>query len=91
MRQRTFILLLLLLIIIIIIVIIIIIIQYLNNTLANRSNAVKWGLSNNYECTLCTNTQTLGHVIGGCSVTREMVQLEKRFDPTRYCELSVQN
>ena len=54
--------------------------RYLNNTLANGSNAVKWGLSNNSACTLCTNTQTLGHVIGGCSVALEERRYNWRHD-----------
>ena len=29
----------------------------------------KWGKSNNSACPLCTNTQTIGHVVGGYTVT----------------------
>ena len=51
------------------------VIRYLNNTLANGTNAVKWGITKDSSCKFCTNTQTLGHVIGGCSVAL----VEKRY------------
>ena len=51
-------------------------IRYLNNTLANGTNAIKWGITNNSSCILCREDQTLGHVIGGCNVALE----EKRYN-----------
>ena len=41
-------------------------IRYLSNTLANGTNAIKWGITNSYTCIFCDQQQTLGHVIGGC-------------------------
>ena len=52
------------------------VIRYLNNTLANGTNAVKWGITKDSSCRFCTNNQTLGHVIGGCSVAL----VEKRYN-----------
>ena len=52
------------------------VIRYLNNTLANGTNAVKWRITKDSSCKFCTNTQTLGHVIGGCSVALA----EKRYN-----------
>ena len=54
--------------------------RYLSNTLANGSNAVKWGISNNSACPLCTNTQTLGHVVGGCTVALNQKRYNWRHD-----------
>ena len=42
------------------------VVRYLNNTLANATNAVKWGIANDSTCRFCDRQQTLGHVIGGC-------------------------
>ena len=39
---------------------------YLNNTLANGTNSIKWGITNSSTCTFCDQQQTLGPVIGGC-------------------------
>ena len=41
-------------------------IRYLNNTLANGTNVIKWGITNSSTCIFCDQQQTLGHVIGGC-------------------------
>ena len=41
-------------------------IRYLNNTLANGTNAIKWGITNSPICIFCYHKQTLGHIIGGC-------------------------
>ena len=49
---------------------------YLNNTLANGANAIKWGITNGSTCISCDQQQTLGHVIGGC----ETVLLESRYN-----------
>ena len=54
--------------------------RYLSNTLANGSNAVKWGISSNSACPLCTNTQTLGHVVGGCTVALDQKRYNWRHD-----------
>ena len=51
-------------------------IWYLNNTLANGTNAIKWGTANSSTCTFCDQQQTLGHVIGGC----ETALLESRYN-----------
>ena len=51
-------------------------IRYLNNTLANGTNAIKWGITNNSTCTFCDQQQTLGHFIGGC----ETVLLESKYN-----------
>ena len=44
-------------------------IRYLNNTLANGTNALKWGIIASSTCTFCDQQQTLGHVIGGYETT----------------------
>ena len=49
-------------------------IHYLNNTLTNGINAIKWGITNTSTCTFCDQQQTLGHAIGGC----ETALLESR-------------
>ena len=50
--------------------------RYLSNTLANGSNAIKWGITNSASCLFCDKIQTLGHVIGGCLTALE----EKRYN-----------
>lgn len=40
--------------------------RYMNNTLANGSNILKWGKVESAKCKFCNNIQTLGHVIGSC-------------------------
>ena len=40
--------------------------RYLNNTLANGTNMLKWSRTANALCPACQKTQTLGHVVGGC-------------------------
>ena len=50
--------------------------RYLNNTLANGTNMLKWGRVTSSLCTACTNPQTLGHVMGGCKVHLK----EKRYN-----------
>ena len=40
-------------------------IRYLSNTLANGTNAIKWGITNSSTCTFCDQQQTLGHAIDG--------------------------
>ena len=42
--------------------------RYLNNTLANGTNLLKWGRAENCLCPACKNPQTLGHVVCGCKV-----------------------
>ena len=42
---------------------------YLNNTLANGTNAIKWGITNSSTSISCDQQQTLGHIIGGCKTT----------------------
>ena len=41
-------------------------IRFLNNTLANRSNMVLWGQTDDSRCTFCKEHETLSHVIAGC-------------------------
>ena len=41
-------------------------IRFLNNTLANRSNMVSWGQTDDSRCTSCKEHETLSHVIAGC-------------------------
>ena len=43
-------------------------IRYLNNTLANATNTFKWKFRTNPYCNFCHARQTLGHVVGSCSV-----------------------
>ena len=49
-------------------------IRYLNNTLANGTNAIKWGITNSSTCIFCDQQQTL--VIGGCKTAL----LESRYN-----------
>ena len=42
--------------------------RYLNSTLANGTNLLKWGRVENSLYPACKNPQTLGHVVGGCKV-----------------------
>ena len=51
-------------------------IRYLNNTLANGTNVIKWDITNSSTCILCDQQQTHGHVIGGC----ETAWLESRYN-----------
>ena len=51
-------------------------IRYLNNTLANGTNAIKWGITNSSTSIFCDQQQTLGHVIGGCKTAL----LESRYN-----------
>ena len=41
-------------------------IRFLNNALANRSNMVLWGQTDDSRCTFCKEHETLLHVIAGC-------------------------
>ena len=41
--------------------------RYLGNCLPNKSNAIKWGISQSATCEFCPETQTLGHVISACA------------------------
>ena len=43
--------------------------RYLSNTLANGSNAVKWGIATSAKCLFCNETQTLQHVISSCKTS----------------------
>ena len=52
------------------------VVRYLGNTLANATNTLKWGISNDSRCPLCGDAQTLGHVVGGCKVSLD----EKRYN-----------
>ena len=55
-------------------------IRYLNNTLVNGTNAIKWGITNSSICTFCYHKQTLGHVIGGCETALLVSRYNWRHD-----------
>ena len=42
---------------------------YLNNSLADGTNTIKWGITNSSTCIFCDQQQILGHVIDGCEFT----------------------
>ena len=44
-------------------------IRYLSNSLANGTNAVKWGIANSSKCLFCGENQTLQHVVSACKVS----------------------
>ena len=44
------------------------VIRYLNNTLANATNTLKWKVRTKPYCNFCHARQTLGHVGGSCSL-----------------------
>ena len=54
--------------------------RYLSNTLANATNAVKWGLTKSPMCILCDQNQTLGHVMGACEVALHQKRYNWRHD-----------
>ena len=41
-------------------------VRYLGNSLANGTNAIKWGITNSCLCLFCQGNQTLQHVISSC-------------------------
>ena len=43
------------------------IIRYINNSLPTRRNLQKWGLTSSSECSFCLNSESLLHVVVGCS------------------------
>ena len=43
--------------------------RYLSNSLANGTNAVKWGISTSAKCLFCNENQTLQHVISSCKTS----------------------
>ena len=43
--------------------------RYLSNSLANGTNAVKWGITNTSKCLFCNENQTLQHVVSSCKVS----------------------
>ena len=51
-------------------------IRYLSNSLANGTNAVKWGISNTTKCLFCNENQTLQHVVSSCKASLD----EKRWN-----------
>ena len=54
--------------------------RYVNNTLANGSNMLKWGRVESAKCLFCNNIQTLGHIIGGCNLFLEEGRYNFRHD-----------
>ena len=55
-------------------------IHYLNNTLANGTNAIKWGITNRFTCIFCDRQQALGHLIGGCGTALLESRYNRRHD-----------
>ena len=43
--------------------------RYLSNSLANGTNAIKWGIATTPKCLFCNENQTLQHVISACKVS----------------------
>ena len=43
--------------------------RYLSNSLANGTNAVKWGIANTSKCLFCNENQTLQHVVSSCKIS----------------------
>ena len=43
--------------------------RYLSNSLANGTNAVKWGIAKSPKCLFCNENQTLQHVVSACKVS----------------------
>ena len=41
-------------------------IRYINNTLPNRTNLAKWGISSSSDCSFCLSPESLLHVVAGC-------------------------
>ena len=41
-------------------------IRYINNSLANRTNLTKWGISPTSDCSFCLQPESLLHVVAGC-------------------------
>ena len=54
--------------------------RYLNNTLANGTNLLKWGRTDSALCPACQSPQTLGHVISGCKVHLNELRYNFRHD-----------
>ena len=44
-------------------------IRYLSNSLANGTNAIKWGIANSAKCKFCNDNQTLQHVVSACKAS----------------------
>ena len=42
-------------------------IGYINNSLLNRKNLHKWGITSSPECSFCLYPETLPHVVAGCN------------------------
>ena len=43
--------------------------RYLSNSLANGTNAVKWGIAQSSKCLFCNENQTLQHVVSACRIS----------------------
>ena len=41
-------------------------VRYINNTLPTRSNLHKWGLLPTSDCSFCSQSESLLHIIAGC-------------------------
>ena len=42
-------------------------IRYINNSLANRTNLTKWGISPTSDCSFCLQPESILHVVAGCT------------------------
>ena len=42
-------------------------IRYINNSLPNRTNLTKWGISPTSDCSFCLQPESLLHVVAGCT------------------------
>ena len=41
-------------------------IRYISNSLPNRTNLTKWGMSPTFDCSFCLQPKSLLHVVAGC-------------------------
>ena len=55
-------------------------IRYLSNSLANGTNAIKWGITNTSKCLFCNENQTLQHVISSCKISLSEKRWNYRHD-----------
>ena len=54
--------------------------RYLSNSLANGTNAIKWGITNTSKCLFCNENQTLQHVVSSCKVSLNEKRWKWRHD-----------
>ena len=46
-------------------------IRYISNSLPNRTNLTKWGMSPTSDCSFCIQPESLLHIVAGCKKYRE--------------------